>query len=641
MCGIGGFFGSFDGGLLEQMSLRIAHRGPDDKGILRDSVNGIGLVHQRLSIQDLSPAGHQPMWTKDNSVCIVFNGEIYNFQELRVELQKDGYVFTGNSDTEVLLNLYLKEGEKLLSKLNGIFAFAIWDKRVKKLFLARDGVGAKPLYYSETNSGFLFASEIKALLVYPEVSRELSPQAIYSHLTYLWCPAPNTILSGVKKLKAGHAMTISEGHIQKIWQYYDLPYNGSINNDISVKEAKEQVAEKIYTAVKRQLISDVPVGAFLSGGLDSSSIVAFAKKINPSKPFKCFTIDFDNSSGNLDGMSQDLPYAKRVAKHLNVDLDVVHVKSDIINRLEDMIYYLDEPQADPAAINTMLICELAKEQDIKVLLSGTGGDDIFTGYRRHYALSQEKLWDWMPNLMRQGLAGVSKKLPIGHPILRRLSKAFSYANLENNNRLVSYFFWLNPTMGLSLFSDEFKSELSDYSPASPLLSTLSSYKGDDSKLNKLLYLEGKHFLADHNLNYNDKMSMASGVEVRVPLLDQDLIALATSLPLDFKQHGKIGKWIFKQAMEPYLPKDVIYRPKTGFGVPLRYWLNNQLKPLVNDVLSFENLSSRGIFNPKNIANLLKLDQAGKIDAAYPIFSIICIELWCRIFIDGNTSTERH
>ena len=574
MCGIGGFFGTFDNDLLENMSLRIAHRGPDDKGILRDSINGIGLVHQRLSIQDLSSAGHQPMWTHDESACIIFNGEIYNFQELRADLIKDGYIFKSNTDTEVLLNLYLKEGVKLLSKLNGIFSFAIWDKRINKLFIARDGIGAKPLYYSETTSGFVFASEIKALLVYPEVSREISPKSIYDHLTYLWCPGSNTILGSVKKLKPGYAMTLSKGQIQKIWQHYDLPYNGLIKNNISVNEAKEQVAETICKAVNRQLISDVPVGAFLSGGLDSSSIVAFAKKINPSKQFKCFSIDFDNSSRNFDGMSQDLPYAKRVAKHLSVDLEIVHVKPDIINRLEEMIYFLDEPLADPAALNTMLICELAKDQDIKVLLSGTGGDDIFTGYRRHFAVSQEKLWDWSPNFLRRGLASLSSKLPVEHSFFRRLSKAFSYANLDGNNRLVSYFFWLNPTMGFSLFSDEFKSELGDYSPASSLLSSLSSYNGDDSKLNKLLYLEGKHFLADHNLNYNDKMSMASGVEVRVPLLDQDLIALATSLPLNFKQHGKIGKWIFKQAMEPYLPKDIIYRPKTGFGVPLRYWLNN-------------------------------------------------------------------
>ena len=633
MCGIGGFSGDFSTDLLEKMATKIRHRGPDDRGVVFEENDRVGLLHQRLSILDLSPAGHQPMWTDDRSACIAFNGEIYNFRELRSKLAQKGYRFNSNSDTEVLLNLYLEYGIDLLSKLNGMYAFAIWDARNKHLFVARDGVGIKPFYYAETNSGFIFASELKSLLVCKEVSRELSAPAIFDYLTYLWCPAPKTILSGVKKLEPGCAMIVTYGRIKKHWRHYDLPYSGDIDQKISIADAKEQIANSIYTAVERQLVSDVPVGAFLSGGLDSSAIVAFAKKVNPNESFQCFTIEFDDAVGAMEGMSSDLPYARRVAQHLGVKLNVIQAKPDIINRLEDMIYHLDEPQGDPAAINAMLICELARKHDIKVLLSGAGGDDIFTGYRRHYAIQQEKYWGWIPGFARKVLSGASCMLPVSNPKLRRLAKAFAYADLSSDKRLISYFFWLNPMRGRSLFSEQFQQRLKAYSPAEPLESSLQSYHGDQSRINKALYLEAKHFLADHNLNYTDKMSMASGVEVRVPLLDQDLIALAARLPVNYKQNGANGKWIFKKAMEDYLPHDVIYRPKTGFGVPLRYWLNNQLSPVVDDILSTDSLRARGIFEPDRIRKLIKDDKAGRIDAAYPIFSIICIELWCRLFVD--------
>jgi len=313
-----------------------------------------------------------------------------------------------------------------------------------------------------------------------------------------------------------------------------------------------------------------------------------------------------------------------------VDLNVVTVGPEIIDNLERMIYHLDEPQADPAPLNVLKISKFAREQGIKVLLSGAGGDDIFTGYRRHYALMQERYWSWLPYPFRSLLSTAAKCLPVSNHVLRRISKAFQYAGLDNDRRLTSYFYWLNPELVHDVLAPGVISKMSEYDVASPMLRTLDELLGGVHPLNKMLYLEAKHFLADHNLNYTDKMGMAEGVEIRVPLLDPDLIAFATSLPVDYKQRGRTGKWIFKKAMEGILPKDVIYRPKTGFAAPLRYWLRNELKELVDEVLSEDSLLERGLLDPTGVQRLRKLDAEGKVDAAYPM---VCTELWCRIFID--------
>jgi asparagine synthase (glutamine-hydrolysing) len=313
---------------------------------------------------------------------------------------------------------------------------------------------------------------------------------------------------------------------------------------------------------------------------------------------------------------------------------VVQAGKQMMDRLPEMIYLQDEPTPDPAALNTLLISELARIQGIKVLLSGAGGDDIFTGYRRHYALMQERWWAGWPAPLRSGLAGMARHLPVTHPVTRRVGKAFQYAGQDVDHRLVSYFLWTEPTQALELLHPDFRAGLTTESLYAPMLQTLSDLPAEESALNRMLYLECKHFLADHNLNYTDKMGMAAGVEVRVPLLDLDLIDLAGSLPLNMKQRGMIGKWIFKKAMEPYLPHDVIYRPKTGFGVPLRHWLQTILKPLVDDVLSDASLRARGVFNPLAVQQLRSADQAGRVDATYTIFSIVCLELWCRQYMDG-------
>lgn len=625
--------GNFSSSLLDQMGARIAHRGPDDAGTSWLPDQRVGLVHRRLAIIDLSPLGHQPMWSEDGEIGIVFNGEIYNYRELRRELLGKGMTFRGGSDTEVLLAAYRQYGEAMLARLNGIFAFVICDRRRRRLFLARDGAGVKPLYYAQTPKGFLFASELKALLAEPSLDRDLDPAAVAYHLAYLWCPAPFTMLKSVRKLEPGCAMVVHEGRVERHWRYYDLPNGAPIPLD--ERDAVTQVEQSLRRAVERQMVADVEVGAFLSGGLDSSAIVTFAREFVPQGRLRCFTIGFNDRRWEQEGMAADLPYATRVARHLGVGLEVIHVGPEIVDRLQEMIFHLDEPQADPASLNARFICQLARSHGIKVLLSGAGGDDIFSGYRRHYALAQERWWSWLPARLRRELSGAVRHFPTRHPLGRRLVRAFQYAGLEGDERLTSYFYWTAPERIKRLCADRLKDAATPASVSAPLRAALNNLPRDAPALNRMLYLEAKYFLADHNLNYTDKMAMAEGVEVRVPFLDPDLVSLAARLPVRYKQHGRTGKWILKKVMERHLPHDVVYRPKTGFGAPIRAWLRAELREMVDDLLSPTSLSRRGLFDPHEVRWLIAQDRAGKVDGAYTIFSLLCIEVWCRLFLDGS------
>jgi asparagine synthase (glutamine-hydrolysing) len=634
MCGIAGFAGHFDEDLLSRLNAAMVHRGPDDSGTFFDVASGVGLAHRRLSIIDLSPRGHQPMADVTGTATIVFNGEIYNYRELRKELVADGYGFNSDCDTEVLLNLYLRDGEKMMERLNGIYAFALHDSRDDSLLVVRDGLGVKPLYYAQADKGFIFASEMKALLQEKSIPRDLDHECVRHHLLYLWTPSPLTMLKAVRKLEPGHAMRVRRGKIERTWQFYDLPFDQEFV-DWPKGDAIVQVRKAVTQAVERQLVSDVPVGAFLSGGLDSSSVVALAQRAMGTERLQCFTIGFKDPRAEVEGMAEDLPYAQRVAKFLDVDLHTIYVGPEMVDELQNMVFHLDEPQADPAPINALFISRLAREHGIKVLLSGAGGDDIFTGYRRHRALMVEPYWDWLPQSARQGLSWAAKQVPPSNELQRRLQKAFRYADLEGDERIASYFNWIGPDQLSKVFDPALREEFVD-GPRSPVLQSLDRLPDDVPKLNRMLYLEGKYFLADHNLNYVDKVSMANGVEVRVPLLDPDLVSLLARMPLEFKQRGSVGKWILRKAMAPYLPREVLYRGKTGFGAPLRNWLRNELAPMVDDVLSSESIERRGLFDPQGVRDLVEGDRHQRHDASYTIFSMICIELWCRMFIDKPT-----
>ncbi len=636
MCGIVGYYGKFDRRSLVPALNAIAHRGPDDSGIFMDKAARVGLAHARLSILDLSPLGHQPMVSGDGKVVLVFNGEIYNFRQLRKELEAKGIHFRGQSDTEVLLNLYLLEGEAMLPRLNGIFAIALWDGRSQSLLVARDALGVKPLYIAELPRGFVFASEIKALKHLLPETLELDPLALHRYLSFLWCPGEGTPFKAVRKLLPGEAMVVRDGRITRRWTWYQLPLFRGIKADLGEAEALEGTVSHLRQAVERQMVADVPVGAFLSGGLDSSAVVTFARELNPD--IHCFTIEA--TGGRSDGATDDLPYARKVAKHLNVPLEVVRIDAEqMAHDLERMVFQMDEPLADPAPLNVLYISQLARSRGIKVLLSGVGGDDLFSGYRRHLAVQLEHYWNWMPLGLRSGLERITAGLDQRQLWSRRLTKFFNGAGLDMDARLANYFIWSCEADLLALYTHEFRAQLGDVHAVTPLIDFLRPASSSASTLERMLTLDQRFFLADHNLIYTDKMSMAAGVEVRVPFLDIDLVDYAARIPVKLKQHGRVGKWVLKKAMEPYLPHDIIYRPKTGFGAPLRRWMRNELRPLLGDLLSAEGLKKNGIFDANAVQQLIRNNDAGKVDAAYTLLSILTIEIWCRAFSKGSMAVE--
>lgn len=649
MCGIVGFVSLRDGlpaGRLAAANTRLAHRGPDDSGLYQDPQRRAGVAMRRLAIIDLSPGGHQPMvWREpEGEVAIVFNGEIYNYRELRAEceaaalkLRGTRIAWRGTSDTEAVLWAYLLWGKDMLSLLDGMFAVGIWDGRSGRLLLARDRFGVKPLYWAANHRVFGFASEIKALLELDDFGRELDPIAIGQYVSFLYTPGQRTMLRSVRKLEPGLAVEVTRGGMGAPWRFARPLEFGPPDRALTEETAADKLRHLLRTAVHRQMVADVPVGAFLSGGLDSSSIVAFAREHSNGSRLRCFTFGRKGVPEGQEGYVADLPYAERVAQHLGVDLHTIWVGPEMAERFAWMVAQLDEPQADPASLNAYYICEAARAQGVKVLLSGAGGDDILTGYRRHYALMSEPYWSWLPDVVRGGLRTVSGALPRKNPFTRRLAKALQYADWPQSDRLISYFLWLHPDLTLGLLTPDFMAGGRTENLLAPMRAALGELPPGTHPINRMLSLDTRFFLADHNLNYTDKMSMAAGLEVRVPLLDPELVNFTTTLPPHFKQRGRTGKWIFKKAMEPLLPADVIYRPKTGFGVPLRQWLQHELRTQVDDTLSESVLRRRGIFDPEGVRRLIKLDREGWVDATYPIFALMCIETWCRTFVDEAMS----
>lgn len=660
MCGIAGFFGNFDSELLVRMGESLSHRGPDGQGevLLSSETHRIGLAHRRLAIIDPSPAGKQPMAygpessgrpDRKNSIWITFNGEIYNFRELRKELESRGHYFRTQTDTEVILNLYAEYGTEAFLKLNGIFAIALYDGRISgqkngiksgDLLLYRDGLGVKPLYYAQTSQGFLFASEIKALLCSDKIPLELDLEALKHYLSFLYAPAPHSPLASVRKIEPGQWLLVRQGKIQSKSYYYDIPYGDSslkVSEDFYIEELRRE----LKSAVTRQLVSDVPVGAFLSGGLDSSSVVALMKQAAPSASFDCFTIGYKTTDASK---KDDLYYAKKVAAHMDLPLTIVNVEPEDFRFLEKVVFQLDEPQADPAAINTMLISKKARELGIKVLLSGAGGDDIFAGYSRHLAVELEKIWRFLPRAFRNLVGDTTQNLFLNQGgvglirsgKLRKVAKVLESLKWETDERISGYLMSTFPDTIRTVLGKPFE-QIQKKSQLNLLTQSLDRIEKEKNLLNRMLYLEAKHFLADHNLNYVDKMSMSQGVEVRVPLIDRDLVNFVAKLPPELKRKNFENKYLFKRAVQPFVPAIVANRPKQGFGLPLRNWLNTELKEIFNEALSESSLNRRGLFNSKEVLRLIKLDQERKIDASQLMLSLLCIELWCRQFLDRSYS----
>lgn len=624
MCGILATI-NHDFSLAEVAMNKMSHRGPDASG--KFFHKNLCLGHLRLAIQDLSSNANQPMHSFDDRYTIIFNGEIYNHWELRESEIKD-YSFKSSSDTETLLALFIKYDKQCVNFLNGIFAFVIFDRVKETVFIARDHFGVKPLYYAINSSEFACASELKALLPYLS-DKELDIESIQAYLTFMWCSGQGTPFKSVKKLLPGSYLKININDLASVEEgrYYQLKFPEKILNKQPLSIWVDQLEQKLINAVKRQLLSDAPIGFFLSGGLDSSLLVALARKILPNQPIKCYTID---SGESKDGFASDLYYARKVAEHLKVDLTEIIVKSDIVSNFDEVIWHLDEPQSDPAPFNVLKISEAARKDGIKVLIGGTAGDDIFSGYRRHQALLLDRYFDFAPVALRSLIRRVISSIKSKSALVRRLKKLTKSIDKDKNHRFVGYFEWQQFEFVQSLFIKELRKELTVENKHFNQL--LEDVKYLHSDLNKLLYLEVYTFLVDHNLNYTDKVGMAHSVEIRVPYLDLDLVEFTTTIPPELKMKRKETKFILRKVAEKYLPRDVIYRPKVGFGVPVEHWVRNELDDFIESNLSKEAIESSSIFDYSSIKELVKDNKTGKVNASYNIWSLLAIQSWLKQFI---------
>jgi len=632
MCGIVGLscFGAEQ--IIEPMTNRIVHRGPDNQSTW--STKGVGLGHSRLSIIDTSSTSNQPFWDTSNRFCIVFNGEIYNFKELRSRLESKGIEFITNGDTEVLLYSLITFGESILCEIEGIFAFCLYDSKKNSFLLGRDKFGVKPLYYyhDKDEGCFLFASEFKAFLEVPSFRKDICYDSLFRTMVFLYSPGNDTLFKYVKKLPAASLLRYEIGKNFIISQYWEWP---KYDPNAEIQNVSTKVEQLIDDAVKRQLISDVPIAAFLSGGIDSSLICSSVSKFKDKDARIAFSIN--SKTSKEDGFDDDLPYAKLVANSLNFDLNVVETPpSDLSKLLYNFVYQLDEINADPAALNVLHICELAREKGIKVLLSGTGGDDLFSGYRRHQALLFEKYWANLPKSVIFLIQKFAHILPANNKLFRRLKKLLQFIEQDTNDRLVAQHYWSHPDIVKDLFANE---TVISKKPMQFIYDKLEHLE-TDNLLEKSLLLEREYFLRDHNLQYTDKMSMATGVEVRVPFLDTSLVEFVQSIPSAIKMKHSTAKFVLKKIMEKRFSNKLAHRSKTGFGVPLRYWIKNDLSSYVADLLSEKKIKARGIFAPEAIQKIVLDNNSGKKDFSYLIFALLCVEIWFQIFVDEKLDRQK-
>jgi asparagine synthase (glutamine-hydrolysing) len=629
MCGIAGYLGDYSAELLPLLGQAQAHRGPDYQAVW--SASRIGLAHQRLSILDLSPAGNQPMWDDARKVILVFNGEIYNYRELRQRLEDVGVKFRGESDTEVLVNLLSVFGAPSLAWLNGIFALAAWFPAERKLWLVRDAAGVKPLYWAQGTQGVCFASELKSLRLMPGLDWSIDPTAITAYLSLLYAPGDLTPARGIRKVLPGTLLEWQEGQPLRSQRFATELFRQEIE-DLSLKDAEVACRHYLQQAVRRQLVSDVPLGGFLSGGVDSTAIAHYAvQALGDGRRYPCFTIGHSDGAFGKEGFVEDYPYAQLASRRLGVTLHEASPANIKVDQIDQMVLQLDEPIADLAALTTWTLCQKAREAGIKVLLSGAGGDDIFTGYRRHQALEAEKYWRWWPLAWRRRLRQWATQTEHQTPLSRRFRKLFRYADASDTERLAGYFIWMEENTLASALSADFRQSAGLRQPLDLMMSSLQSLPAQASPLQQMLYLDRSHFLADQNLVYTDKMAMACGVEVRVPFLDLDLMNFTERLPDGYKQSGSHGKFILKRALQGVLPDQILQRPKSGFGLPLRQLLHTVYAPRLQELARSGRLDATGAFSGDGVLRLLADDAQGKVDAAYPLLGVLCVESWLRQF----------
>lgn len=637
MCGIAGFVDGFVPDLMARMNRLQAHRGPDGQGVFENAKAGAALGHVRLAILDLTDSAAQPMSTPDGRYVLVYNGEIYNFRELRTELEQDGIHFRSTGDTEVLLRGLERQGEEFLRRLNGIFAFALWDTHERELLLARDPAGVKPLYWTEPEPGtLLFSSEIKALFAHPRTAREPDFMALQQHLTFCHAAGERTAFKGIRRLAPGTVLRWRAATRSHETRRYWRPSFGGVP-DLTREEAARQLQRRVREATVRQLVSDVPVGSFLSGGLDSSLVTAVAAgAVGPE--FQCYTITYPASENVLDNFVDDAPYARDVAGRLGVKLREIEIKPEVAALLPKLIYHLDEPLADPATIACYLISKLARDNGAKVLLSGQGADELFGGYPRYTAMQATRLVTRLPRLARRAVASGAQLLPGARAgkagaSLRRARRVLRAVAEDPNEQFLAYCASTSPDDVKAVLSAAVQAELSQEHPFGECLDHMrqQQYQGLDAFLERDLAI----YLPNHNLLYTDKMGMAVGLEARVPLLDQELLDFVPPLPAEWKVTGSKTKALLREAARGLVPESIIRRPKAGFGAPYRKWLRHDLEDLWNELTDERTVRTRGWFDVAGLRTARERSQTGRADLYMLQWAALTIELWARAFMDRN------
>ena len=628
MCGIVGFVNNSeraaDQGVLEAMNGAIVHRGPDDDGFyVHDNV---GMAMRRLSIIDLA-GGKQPMHNADRTKWIVFNGEIYNYRELRADLEKRGHSFYTNSDTEAIIHLYDEYGADCLQYLRGMFAIAIWDKSDRSLFLARDRVGKKPILYShQPNGDLIFGSEFQAILKHPSVTREVDYGAIDSYLSYLCVPAPETAFKQIRKLEPGHWLKWKDGNVET--RRYWLP-NFSKKIKISEDEAIQETTRILRESTKLRMISEVPLGAFLSGGVDSSIVVALMAQ-ESAAPVKTFSIGFEEQDFS------ELKYARRVAEHVGAEYSEFIVRPDALEVLPTLVEHYGEPYADSSAVPTYYVAKETR-QHVTVALNGDGGDESFAGYERYMAMEVAELYRRIPRILRRTLIeGPIRMLPTSEIKKTRVRDVQRFLISANESRKERYARWMSaikPTAKLALlYSDEMNARVGEHNAAA-VLDEWFDRAGDLGLLDATLLADQMTYLPNDLLVKVDIASMANSLEARSPFLDHKVIEFAASLPESLKMNRFRPKYLLKKVAARLVPPEVVYRRKMGFGVPIAHWFRGEMKDFVRDVLLSPASLSRGVFRPKTIEMYIDQHIRGEVDHATPIWTLLMLELWYRRFID--------
>ena len=619
MCGIAGVL-EFDAGSrpssegLARMGSVLHHRGPDDIGVYENGA--VGLVHRRLSIIDLA-SGQQPMKSQDGQVCVVFNGEIYNYLELKESLERDGYEFKTRSDTEVLLALYLKHGIEAFAKINGMFACAFWDRRNDRLVLGRDRLGKKPMFYYQDRRRFLFGSEIKALLAHGGIERKVNPAALHEYLTHTYVVGENSILEGVKRLPAASVLILQNGQVT-IRAYWRLHFDPRAQGP--EEEVIDRMGMLLREAVKRRLMSDVPLGAFLSGGLDSSVIVALMAE-QSTRPVRTFTIGFEESDYS------ELEDARVVAKHLGTDHHELIIKPAGLKILPELVWFLDEPFGDSSAVPTFYVCQAAR-QHVTVALSGDGGDELFAGYMRYQRMNRYQRMALIPPWVRRGLVRpITSLLPFTTPGWNYL---YALGNITDGGPASGC--GIYPYIQGQLYTGEFLNQLQGSNPFEAARRILAQVSHLDP-VSQYQYLDTLQYLPADILTKVDRMSMANSLEVRSPLLDYTLVEYMATLPLSFKLHEGVSKYILRKFCAGILPPSVLTKKKQGFALPKDQWFQKDLSTYAQEVLLDHKTLARGYFRKATVERLLQHHMTGRRDYSAWIWCLIVLELWFRSFLD--------